>query len=382
MYRLGFPLGQCRHRNPGFHFRTAISPAGICQLRPLPLTPRPIKGEIFSSWMARVSAVNGLTVPELIEYACDASKRSEVMNVDRELMAGLSQLCRISEDRLSEFDLCAQLPCAPPWLLLPVVHKPPIDHTCSKIPIPSCYLCFWEYERDGTTPYWKTEWTLALVTRCSKHLVCLSEYCCHCLRGQLSMVAHPKQSGLVVRCTFCYKASASHARPDGAASRMRLIASIGQSLILACRGLDPDPMWLGPVDAATFLSVVDDLIWILVDGDLDNGLPLIDQYAPVTNAEAARLGRTPRYLPVSYLAARHREIIIAAVAVALLGSRLTEQFDLETRLPVPIDQLDAYPFSSVLRWSMRDKSSEIAERVGRWPPILKERALRYLPLVD
>ncbi len=140
-------------------------------------------------------------------------------------------------------------------------------------------------------------------------------------------------------------------------------------------------MWLGPVDAATFLSVVDDLIWILVDGDLDGGLPLIDQYAPVTNAEGARLGRTPRYLPVSHLPARRREIIIAAVAVALLGSRISEAFDLGPWLPVPVDQLDAYPFSSVLWWSMRDKSSEIAEKVVRWPPVLKERALRYLPIV-
>ena len=332
--------------------------------------------------MARVSAVNGLTVPELIEHACDTSKRSEVMNVDRELIAGLSQLCSVSEDRLSELDLCAQLPCAPAWLLLPVIHKPPIDHKRSTIPIPSCYLCFWDHERNGTTPYWKTEWTLALVTRCSKHLVYLSEYCCHCSRGQLSVVAHPKHSGLIVRCTFCYKASASHPQPDSAATRTRLIASIGQSLVLACQGLDPDPMWLGPVDGATFLSVVDDLVWILVDGDLDGGLPLIDQCAPITDGEGSRIGRTPRYLPVSYLTTHRREIIIAAVAVALLGSRLTEQFDLGPRLPVPEDQLDAYPFSLVLWWSMRDNRSEIEGRVGRWPPVLKERALRFLPLMD
>ena len=141
-------------------------------------------------------------------------------------------------------------------------------------------------------------------------------------------------------------------------------------------------MWLGPIDGNTFLSVVDDLIWILVDGDLDGGLPLIDQCAPVTDLERARIGRMPRYLPVSHLAARCREVITAAVAVALLGSRIIGRFDLGTRLPVPVDELDAYPFSLVMRWSMRDNHSEISKRIGLWPPVLKERALRHLPSMD
>jgi hypothetical protein len=43
---------------------------------------------------------------------------------------------------------------------------------------------------------------------------------------------------------------------------------MGQALASACQGLDPDPMWLGPVDAALFLSVVDDLIWFSWTGTL------------------------------------------------------------------------------------------------------------------
>jgi hypothetical protein len=51
-------------------------------------------------------------------------------------------------------------------------------------------------------------------------------------------------------------------------------------------------------------------------------------------------------------------------------------------LPVPVSELEAYPFSLVLRNSMRDNRSEIAERIGLWPTVLKERALRYLPSTD
>jgi hypothetical protein len=198
------------------------------------------------------------------------------------------------------------------------------------------------------------------------------------------VVAHPTHGRLVVRCSTCFQAPASHPHADlpGAALRMPLVASIGRALVSACQGLDPDPMWLGQVEANTFLTVVDDLIWIFVDGNLDGGFPLIDQCSPLTDAESARIGRIPRYLPLSFLPVQRREIVVAAVAIALLGSRITEQFDLGPCLPVPVSELDAYPFSFALRTSMRDNRSEIAERIGLWPRGLKERALRYFPAPD
>lgn len=179
----------------------------------------------------------------------------------------------------------------------------------------------------------------------------------------------------------CFQAPASHPQADlqGAALRMPLVASIGRALVSACQGFDPDPMWLGKVDANTFLTVVDDLIWMFVAGDLDGGFPLIDQCSPLTDAESARIGRIPRYLPISFLTVQRREIVVAAVAIALLGSRITDQFDLGSCLPVPVSELEAYPFSFVLRTSMWDNRSEIAERIGLWPTVLKERALLYLP---
>jgi hypothetical protein len=75
-------------------------------LKRLPLAPRPIKGELLSSWMARVSAVNGLTMSELIEYADGTPNRAKIMQVDcdtsRSLIAGLAQACCISQDSLDD----------------------------------------------------------------------------------------------------------------------------------------------------------------------------------------------------------------------------------------------------------------------------------------
>ena len=70
---------------------------------------------------------------------------------------------------------------------------------------------------------------------------------------------------------------------------------------------------------------------------------------------------------------------MAAIALALLGNRIIERFDLPVRLPLPVNELDSYPLS-LIRWSIRsDSHTDIAERIGRWPAILKERALRHLP---
>jgi hypothetical protein len=357
-------------------------------LKRLPLAPRPIKGELLSSWMARVSAVNGLTISELIEYADGTSNRAKIMQFDcdtsRSLIAGLAQACCISQDSLAEIDLCAQLPNAPAWLFLPVAHNVLTGHKRSTIAIPSCPACLGDHERKATSPYWRVEWALALVTLCPEHLDFLSKYCHHCLLGLLSVVAHPQHGRLVVRCTSCFQPAASRpvADPTIASPRTQLVASLGQTLVCACRAVAPDPMWLGPIDPAMFLCVVDDLIWFFMDGDLDGGYPLIDRCAPATDYEMSTIRRTLWQRPLNLLSVRQREIVVAAVAIALLGSRITDLFDPHSRLPVPVSKLDTYPFSSVMLSSRCDLRTrvEIAERIGRWPAPLKERALRHLPL--
>jgi hypothetical protein len=335
--------------------------------------------------MARVSAVNGITIPELLEYACGAETHSTITNVDRDvprsLIAGLAQACRMPEDRLAEIDLRVQLPNASPSSFLPVVHQEPKSFERSRISIPSCHLCLWEYESKGTSPYWKMEWALALVSRCPKHLVLLSEYCHHCFRGGLALVAHPKHGGLVARCTVCFRSVNSNSSSDPAITRYRtpLVASLGQALVSAYHGLDPDPMWLGPLNATTFLSVVDDLIWMFLDGNLRHGFPLIDDCAPAARCEMPISRARRRQLPLNLLFVGERELVVTAIAVALLGSRITKWFDIRAPLPVPVSELDSYPFTFV-RWTLRrDGRSETAEKIQRWPAILRERALRHLP---
>jgi hypothetical protein len=91
--------------------------------------------------------------------------------------------------------------------------------------------------------------------------------------------------------------------------------------------------------------------------------------------------RTLWQRPFNLLSVRQRELVVASVAIALLGSRTTDLFDPHSRLPMPVSKLDTYPFSSVMLSSSDPRTRvEIAERIGRWPAALKERALRHLPL--
>ena len=106
--------------------------------------------------MARVAAVNGLTIPQLIEYAGGVPSQSHILQVDcdasRTLIAGLAQACRVSQDSLAEINLRAQLPKAPTWLFLPVVHNVRNGYKRSAIPIPSCHACLGDHERNGDNP--------------------------------------------------------------------------------------------------------------------------------------------------------------------------------------------------------------------------------------
>ena len=61
--------------------------------------------------------------------------------------------------------------------------------------------------------------------------------------------------------------------------------------------------------------------------------PLIDRCAPAADYEMSAIRRTLWQRPLNLLSVRQREIVAAAVAIALLGSRITERFDPHSRLP-------------------------------------------------
>ena len=344
------------------------------------MAPRPIPGELRSSWVARLAAGNGLTIQHLLDHVLGSPWGQPAIDGDAtpSLIAGLAMVGGISEMDLRALGVYAQFPQAPPWAFLPDVYQESDSkrYARSGMLVPSCPACFLDQAKNGVPLHWKAEWSLALAPLCPKHLTFLSGRCHHCSAGSLAAIAHPQNGSIVVRCTHCFRDGAFHSDSMWITPRTQLVANFEEALISACKGIPPDPMWIGRVQPAAFLSLVDDLMWIFLDIELDYGGPLIKFIAPAGEVEMLA-GRGLWKYPFSYLPPTHRETVLAAIAVALLGKRVIQHFDI--LLPVPVNELDLYPVSTALRRVWRGSSSELVERIQRWPFTFQER---FCPSVE
>jgi hypothetical protein len=97
----------------------------------LPLAPRPIPGELISSWLLRVSFANGLTLAQLIEAI---ETRFPGLSLQRAFIDdGLSprarfaiaKFLRVPEGKVKAQELAQRFPMLPPeWILRPTEWDP------------------------------------------------------------------------------------------------------------------------------------------------------------------------------------------------------------------------------------------------------------------
>jgi hypothetical protein len=89
----------------------------------LPLAPRPIPGELISSWLLRVSFANGLTLAQLIEAI---ETRFPGLSLQRAFIddqlsprvrSAIAKFLRVSEDKVKAQELAQRFPMLPPeWI--------------------------------------------------------------------------------------------------------------------------------------------------------------------------------------------------------------------------------------------------------------------------
>jgi len=72
-----------------------------------------------------------------------------------------------------------------------------------------------------------------------------------------------------------------------------------------------------------------------MEASFDGGFPLINRCAPAPYYELAGIGLPFSSCPFNLLSFHHREMVVAAIAAAFLGSRIAEQVNLETSLHMP-----------------------------------------------
>jgi TniQ protein len=244
----------------------------------VPFAPRPIPGELCSSWVHRVAAANVLTVEELFEALRAHANDTLIGGLDYALApatcASLAAWCRIPESMLRASDLQRAFPEAS----LDWFSQYTGDHALERFITPVlrpgfCAVCLGQQLHAGVATHVPAEWALACLTHCPHHRALLLSSCASCFRPDpldLSLATTHR----VPRCRFCDTALPLFVERehDPAAVLFPL-----QRTILAClRGQPPSMNVVGPCTARTFVQLIADLVALVTARDAADTLVLAD----------------------------------------------------------------------------------------------------------
>lgn len=216
--------------------------------RPAPLwpgRPRPLPGETFSSWFARVAASNGLTPAELHEVATLGTylhSRDLDRLDDHDLLARLSSATGIKVAILADATLgrwaeriydSDEARVRLPWL--PSVGT---ERTRPSYGQQFCPLCLAEDQ----VPYFRLRWRLHFVTACERHHVFLLDRCPGCHEPIHPLKAVRTQHGLEChKCGINLSITTTERAEDLVAQQRLLTASSGYAVDLPGQGAVPTP---------------------------------------------------------------------------------------------------------------------------------------------
>src|SRR6516164_7273326 len=159
--------------------RTSVAP------RQLPMAPRPLRGELVSSWLSRVAAANCISLEELLDALCLVNQWSRCpsecldMNLDPVMRLALSDFCRVPSEFVSQLTLERQFPGVPKEMFLSFPNFFGVSGCpmTSRVGYAFCPDCLHEAARTGDPCYIPAVWSLALLTHCRVHLRPLHSPC-------------------------------------------------------------------------------------------------------------------------------------------------------------------------------------------------------------
>jgi ribosomal protein S27E len=164
----------------------------------LPCAPRPINGELLSSWMRRLAAANAITLTEMCACLGDllGGREKAVMfdyGAPKVWRLTVASMARVPERWVWALDLQQQFPAiGREWFL----HDPAQPQ---QVAAAFCPECFHEQIAARQRLHLKAEWTVALVTRCFRHQLPLCRYCPWCGHDQPVHF----QGNAAVQCLYC-----------------------------------------------------------------------------------------------------------------------------------------------------------------------------------
>ena len=357
----------------------------------LALAPRPLEGELTSSWLYRVAAANLVELEELLSALLDLYPEVHIRSnicLDYGIAPAWSRAlaiwCRLAESRIHKLDLARVFPGRHlNWF----VHGNGAFSSGRNsgggsvwwMAFIFCPRCLDQQVKDGLPVHRRAEWTLAFLTHCPQHQdEPLRHYCLCCHREEPRWIITREGKDEEVQCRHCGTAL-SH-WPRGTIDRfsppLQVTLRLESTILRSLSGQAPDPFWVGNVDAGTFANLVSDLLLLLAEPDRQGVLALADHLGGEDWWDKHRLGYGVVTTVASLQHWASRLKMVASVAKCLLGERSLQFF--RFRGPRCVGQRDLYPFAILFRELPVDRQEELIRRAMRWPDPLTDQIVRVL----
>jgi hypothetical protein len=257
----------------------------------LALAPRPLEGELTSSWLYRVAAANLVQLEELLSGLLDLHPEvhsSTNICLDYGIATAWSRAlaiwCRLAESRIHKLDLARVFPGRHlNWFVhgngAPSSGRNSGGGSVRWMAFIFCPRCLDQQVKDGLPVHRRAEWALAFLTHCPQHQdEPLRHYCLCCHREEPRWIITREGKDEEVQCRHCGTAL-SH-WPRGTIDRfsppLQLTLRLESTILRSLSGQAPDPFWVGNVDAETFANLVSDLFSLLAEPDRRGVLALAD----------------------------------------------------------------------------------------------------------
>jgi hypothetical protein len=234
---------------------------------PWPVAPRPLRGEILYSWLARTAGIYDLTPDELLTVDNAASLDILVNGTGSpSAIKHLSALARMPVARLLRMTLQGIRPKWPDhWRIAAASPSNGVDDHL----LPSLQVCPECLNADAKgmlgTQFLRTRWQSAALTICFKHRNPLQQTCMTC-RWQswpISTRSFGRRSWFV--CQQCGSPLGQRGLTDEPRDdrSFGLLACFEQQILRALANRPVGWSWVGYAEPSEFIRLIDDLIWIL-----------------------------------------------------------------------------------------------------------------------
>lgn len=308
----------------------------------LPVAPRPFRGELLSSWMARVAAQYGLETTAMTTWLAgqgrgvQPSRPVNDIAPDPELLRLWARACRVDPARLMRLSLTSRFSDHPPtWFL-------------ERRGAPVCLACFDADCSSGRDSYLRSNWRLADHVACATHAEMLRDRCPVC-SSQLQ-VSFRFRGGLLR--PFCRKCDTLLTGRGGVPER-GLDADFAGGVLRLQR--EVRMIVKGDDDHRLRLEQAICILWAPLDR-VDAARPVLALWfdQPGWNCPFEARGAVSKDAPLQHLSVRWR-----ALTLVILGDLLGAELDFDAEMP------------QRACWLFGRAASIIPRRQNRWSALAK-----------